>query len=127
MDNLVGWGQHGFRPKYSTDSTIVELVNEISERLEEKKEVAVYSCDLTAAFDLMRKEVLVDVMREKGIVNYLINITHEYLKDRWGYVEVDGYKSCVIGIKSGCIQGSVIGPLLFNIYTSSLSRVVAPF
>jgi len=127
FDNLMGLTQHGFRSKHSTDSAIVELINNISERLDEKKEVAVYSCDLTAAFDLLRKEILVPILQKKGVPDYLTRIIHEYLNNRWGYVEVDGFRSCVRQIKSGCIQGSVLGPLLFNIYTSELMNVVHPY
>jgi len=61
QDHLLGNFQHGFRKKHSTTSAIAELINNISESIENNKKVAVYSADLTAAFDLLRKEKLVEI------------------------------------------------------------------
>jgi len=85
-----------------------------------------YSADLTAAFDLLRKEKLVQIMREKGMPNYMIKTIHKYLEGRMGFVQMGESRSCVKDIRTGCIQGSILGPILFNIYMSDLINVVHP-
>jgi len=64
--------------------------------------------------------------KTKGVEGYLINIVHEYLKDIYGFVQIDEERSLVKEIRAGCLQGSIIGPLLFNILMSNLSEVVKP-
>jgi len=55
-----------------------------------------------------------------------VRVLHEYLSGRMGYVEIGGSRSCVRDIKTGCVQGSILGPILFNIYMSELENVVYP-
>jgi len=126
MDNIMGISQHGFRKYHSTDSAICEVVSSISEGLDDKLKVGMYSADLTAAFDLLRKERLVEMMMKKGLPEYLVKIIHNYLSDRMGYVQIGEDKSCVRDIRTGCVQGSILGPVLFNIYTSDLAGIVSP-
>jgi len=126
QDALHGIHQHGFRPSHSTVTAIAEIIDNISESRDQKNVVGIYSVDLTAAFDLLRKEKLVEIMIAKSIPGYLIRIIHSYLEDRQGYVQINESRSCVREIRAGCIQGSIIGPLLFNIYTSELGNIVKP-
>jgi len=127
IDKLVSTSQHGFRKKHGTETAAASIVGKISDLLEQKRFVAIYSADLTAAFDVLRKEVLVDILIEKGVPMYLIRIIHEYLSDRLGYVQVGNSVSMVKDIKAGCIQGSIVGPFLFSIYMSHLQQVVSPW
>jgi len=103
FDKINGLNQHGFRKQHSCETAICELVGIISDELDEGRKVCVYSADLTAAFDLLRKEILFKKMCNLGIPNYLINLICEYLTDRYGYVEVENEISCVAKIKTGCI------------------------
>jgi len=65
-------------------------------------------------------------MKQKGVPNYLIKVIHSYLSDRFGYVQLRQTRSRVLNIKAGCIQGSVLGPILFNILVSELDKIVSP-
>jgi len=49
-----------------------------------------------------------------------IRCIHNYLLNRTGFVDVNGKVSNSKPIPFGCVQGSVLGPALFNIYTSKL-------
>lgn len=59
FDFLMGNFQHGFRKGHSTDTAVLDLIENITPEVENKKLVCVYSADLTAAFDLLRKEILI--------------------------------------------------------------------
>lgn len=126
FDNLMGKFQHGFRKGHNTETAILDLMENITTEVELKKFVCVYSADLTAAFDLLRKEALIVQLIKKGVPNYLINTISEYITDRFGYVQVEASRSIVKRIRAGCIQGSIIGPLLFNIYTNQLQEIIYP-
>lgn len=70
LDELMGTSQHGFRAHHSTTSAAASIVNRIAEHMDMKQTVLCYSADLTAAFDLLRKEV--EIMIRKGIPIYLV-------------------------------------------------------
>jgi len=125
-DALHGSFQHGFRKSHSTCTAVGEIISSIVTSRDEKNLVSIYSADLTAAFDLLRKEILVDILKEKLVPKYLIRSIHSYLTGRMGYVQVGNGISCIRDIRAGCIQGSVIGPILFNIYTSRLNEIIFP-
>jgi len=54
----------------------------------------------------------------------IINVILSFLTGRSGFVDVDGHNSSLTKIPIGCIQGSVLGPILFNIYTRKLQDIV---
>jgi len=126
LDYVPGPNQHGFRKKHGTNTALAEVIHLITDGLDNKKMVGIYSADLTAAFDLLRKEKLVEIMFKKGVPAYLIKIIHAYLENRTGYVQIDEAKLWVKDIKAGCVQGSVIGPFLFNLYMSDLNDIISP-
>jgi len=66
-------------------------------------------------------------MIRKQISIPLIRSVFGYLSDRLGYVQIGEARSCVRDIKLGCVQGSILGPFLFNLYTSELSKIVSPW
>ncbi len=53
-------------------------------------------------------------------------VIYNFLTDRCGYVEIETQTSILKEIPIGCVQGSVLGPRLFNIYTSELDSVIGP-
>jgi len=65
-------------------------------------------------------------MRDKKIPLYLIRTIHNYLSDRFGYVQINESRSYLEEIKVSCVQGSILGPCLFNIYTSDKQKIVEP-
>jgi len=127
FDKLFGSSQHGFRKNHGTDTAVSTLTNHLSKLSEKKAQVLCYSADLTAAFDLLRKEVLVEILIKKEVPGGMIRLIFEYLSDRWGFVQLANERSCVRSIRVGCVQGSILGPILFNIYTSELNSIVSPW
>ena len=65
-------------------------------------------------------------MRDLGINDSLLRVIHNFLSDRYALVYINSSFSSLKHIPVGCAQGSVLGPVLFNIYTSQLSKNVNP-
>ncbi len=57
-----------------------------------------------------------------GIPNDLTKILTSWLKDRAAYVEVDGESSEYFLVAEGTVQGSVLGPVLFNLFIRPLLK-----
>jgi len=112
---LEGSHQHGFRSSHSTTTAMMEVQDSVASYLDEGQRCVVYSVDLSAAFDLLRKNTFAKQMR--GVMDPdLLNITMDFLSDRKMSVEVSGKSSRLHEVRLGCVQGSVLGPKLFNIY-----------
>ncbi len=61
-----GEHHHGFRPKHSTRTAVLELQRCIAEGLETKKEVITCSIDLLAMFDVLRRDMFVKNNKKLG-------------------------------------------------------------
>jgi len=115
-NDMIGNHQHGFRPGHSTTSCLLQLRDTICDKLDTRDKVLAYSLDLSAAFDMLRPDTFVKLLKNK-IPDDLLCILNEFLTARKFYVEINGKTSNVKGIDRGCPQGSVLGPVLFNLYT----------
>jgi len=98
----------------------MQVKDNICEKLDSKSNVLAYSLDLSAAFDMLRPDTFVNLMKDK-IPADLLGILNEFLTDRKFFVEINGKKSCIKSIDRRCPQGSVLGPVLFNLYTGIIA------
>ncbi len=118
-DPLVGSHQHGFRPNHGTSSAVVDLQRIIAGKLDQRNECVVYSVDLSAAFDMLRRKTLMDSL--KGCYkDGILHVINDFLGNRKCKVEIDGTTSEPFDVELGCVQGSVLGPKLFNLYTRKI-------
>jgi len=114
--------QHGFRKNHSTTTAALTIQNSISKAMDRKKKVIVVSTDMSAAFDLLDKEVLLPRMEKLGIPANLVRIYENFLSERKAYVQCDQSNSEVFAIPVGCVQGSPSGPYLFTLLVDGISE-----
>jgi hypothetical protein len=119
--NLDEDSQHGFRSHHGTTTAGLEVQHHIAKALDARKHVSLYTIDMSAAFDLLRPEL----MRSKlEVPKVLKDITMNFLCQRHAYVCVEKENSKVYAIPAGVPQGSVLGPKLFTIYTRGLTELI---
>jgi len=124
--NLEGIHQHGFRASHSTSTAMLEIQHDICSELDRGKPCLVYSVDLSAAFDLLRRETFYDTLKTT-LDGDLMSIIMDFLSKRKFIVEYDGKMSDVKSLSLGCVQGSVLGPKLFNLYMKDLTSSTLGF
>ena len=78
------------------------------------------SIDLSAAFDLVKINLFIKRLRIIGLPEDIIELISIWLNNRLFYVDIYGQCSLVISSKTGTIQGSRLGPLLYKIFVPPL-------
>lgn len=113
--------QFGFRTQHSTIEQVHRLTEVIEETLENKMVCSAVFLDVANAFDRVWHEgLLLKLYRLLPINHY--RLLKSYLQNRSFRVRFDGAFSVFREIKAGVPQGSVLGPILFNIYTSDVPQ-----
>lgn len=118
-NSIIPDHQFGFRHKHGTPEQCHRLVNEISGALEGKKYCSAVFLDIQQAFDrVWHCGLLYKIKRLLPAPYYLI--LKSFLSERHFYVKVNNEISTYCKIEAGIPQGSVLGPMLYTIYTSDM-------
>ena len=72
--------------------------------------------DLSKVFDSLSHDIVLNKLTHYGIKNSANDLLTSYLSNRKVYVQIDDISSSIVSINTGVPQGSILGPLLFNIY-----------
>jgi len=123
-DELFGTHQHAFRKGSSTTTAGLVFQDFIANELDQNKIVFVYSADLTAAFDVLRLNLLVKNLLDLSINKALVRVIYNFLNERSAFVQIGEKTSYNWALPIGCVQGSVLGPVLFNIYMRELPKLI---
>ena len=119
-NNMLPNLQFGFRKGRGTCDALLTISSYLQRSLDCGLEARMVGLDFSAAFDRVNHSALIYKLKLIGIGGPFLNIITEFLTDRTQRVCIDGELSDVRNVISGVPQGSVLGPLLFIIYTSDM-------
>ena len=109
-------GQYGFREGHSTEMACAELIDIITDDLDNNKISLNVYMDLSKAFDTLDHNIMLSKLKYYGLDNNAITLMESYLTNRIQFIGIDNIKSENKYIKTG----SILGPLLLIIYINDL-------
>lgn len=117
--------QSSYKVGYSCETLLLRLSNDIIKALDYAICTILLLLDLSAAFDTVDHDILLEMLREEiGVDGNVYKWFESFLRFRSQVVSIDGKRSSRRGNSYGVPQGSVVGPVLFNIYVRNLIKVI---
>ena len=119
--------EYGYKRAHSTEMLLVWVTNYLLEACDKNMPTVVLLLDLSAAFDTVDHEKLLSILEsEIGITGVALEWFRQFLTNRTQRVKVGDCYSDIALLLYGVIQGSILGPRLFNIYIRSVYKRVEP-
>ena len=127
INNLNIKEEYGYKQSHSTELLLTWVTNNLLEACDNNLPSVVLLLDLSAAFDTVDHEKLLKILEaEIGVTGVALRWFREFLTNRTQRVKIGDSYSDIALLLFGVIQGSILGPRLFNIYIRSVYKRVEP-
>ena len=124
-NNLSELYQSAYKKHHCTETALIKVQDDILRAIDNNCCVTLLLLDLSAAFDTVDHRILLDRLSERfGIIGNALEWFRSYLFNRHQVVKVNSHESTSRELRCGVPQGSVLGPILFLLYTSPLGDVL---
>jgi len=115
--------QSAYRAFHSTETAVTKIINDLLLAVDSGQPSVLLSLDISAAFDSLDHERLLQRATEIfGVTGHVHEWLRLYLSGRTSYVSVGGVRSDTKNCVTGVPQGSVLGPLLFSLFTTPVGH-----
>ena len=125
LNGLENVRQSAYKLGHSTESTLLSIKNDVHLAFAKGEATAVVLLDQSAAFDTIDHDTLLNSLSSWfGVSGVVLDWFKSYLSDRVQCIKIGSILSDAKKLLYGVPQGSVLGPILFSLYTTPLSKVI---
>ena len=116
--------QAAYRAGNSTETALLKVQTDILEAIDKREVMCVILLDLSAAFDTVSHHLLLNRLKHRyGIEGKVLSWLQSYLSKRSQSVVVGNVVSKPVELNCGVPQGSILGPVLYTLYTAPLGDI----
>ena len=121
---ILSLNMSGFLKGHSCATALIKLTDDWRSALDEKKEMGVIAIDLSKAFDCIGHNLLLAKVKAYGVQELALQLLRSYLHGRKQRVICNNKCSSWSTVRCGVPQGSLLSPLLFNIFMNDINETV---
>ena len=127
--NLMEVHQSAYHAYHSMETALLKVKTDVIRALEDQEVACLILLDLSAAFDTIDHNILLRRLETRfAVTDIALNWLRSYLNNRTQVVTVgdpllEGSGSAFVQLISGIPQGSILGPILFTIYTAPIGNI----
>lgn len=120
--NILPATQSGFRRDHSTSTALLSITDDIFRAYDQGRDTCLILLDYSKAFDTLDHSTLYIKLKYFGIGENALKLFQQYFMNRKQRTILNGISSNSLDVTRGIAQGSILGPLIFSLYTADFYK-----